>query len=77
MLIGYARVSKADGSQHLDLPGRFTVPHGIATDSHGNIYVGELSSRYWSSVSKEPVPKKRRVIHRLRKLDASLMTRVA
>jgi Beta-propeller repeat len=52
------------------LPGQFTTPHGIAVDSQGNIYVGELSGRYWPHFSKDPVPEKRRVIHRLRKITA-------
>ena len=52
------------------LPGQFTTPHGIAVDSQGNIYVGELSGRSWPRFSKGPVPEKRRVIHRLRKITA-------
>ena len=52
------------------LPGQFTSPHGIAVDSRGNIYVGELSGRSWSRFSKDPAPKKRRVIHRLKKVAA-------
>ena len=52
------------------LPGQFTSPHCIAVDSRGNIYVGELSGRSWSRFSKDPAPKKRRVIHRLRKVAA-------
>ena len=50
--------------------GRFTMPHGIAVDGRGNIYVGELSSRYWPLLSRDPVPARRRVIHRLRKVAA-------
>ena len=50
------------------LPGQFTSPHGIAVDSRGNIYVGELSGRSWSRFSKDPAPAKRRVIHRLVKV---------
>jgi sugar lactone lactonase YvrE len=52
------------------LPGQFTSPHGIAVDSKGNIYVGELSGRSWSRFSKEPTPQKRRVIHRLKRVNA-------
>ena len=52
------------------LPGQFTSPHGIAVDSRGNIYVGELSGRSWSRFSKDPAPAKRRVIHKLVKVAA-------
>ncbi len=52
------------------LPGQFTSPHGIAVDSRGNIFVGELSGRSWSRFSNDPAPAKRRVIHRLAKVAA-------
>jgi sugar lactone lactonase YvrE len=51
-------------------PGQFTSPHGIAVDGHGNIYVGELSGRTWPRFSKEPPPKRLRVIHKLVKTSA-------
>jgi DNA-binding beta-propeller fold protein YncE len=60
-----ARLGKPHGGI---LPGQFTSPHGIAVDSRGNIFVGELSGRSWSRFSTDPVPAKRRVIHRLRKV---------
>jgi sugar lactone lactonase YvrE len=57
------------GKMHAGLaPGQFTSPHGIAVDGHGNIYVGELSGRTWPRFSKEPPPKRLRVIHKLAKL---------
>ena len=28
-------------------PGRFIAPHGIAVDSHGDVYIGELSAAGW------------------------------
>ncbi|HLY45130.1 MAG TPA: peptidyl-alpha-hydroxyglycine alpha-amidating lyase family protein [Stellaceae bacterium] len=62
-----ARLGKPHGGM---LPGQFTSPHGIAVDSHGNIFVGELSGRSWSRFSKDPAPKKPRVLHRLRKVAA-------
>ena len=62
-----ARLGKPHGGI---LPGQFTSPHGIAVDSRGNIYVGELSGRSWGRFSKEPTPKKLRVIHKLVKLAA-------
>jgi len=59
------------GKPHAGIaPGQFTSPHGIAVDRSGNIYVGELSGRSWSRFSKGPVPQKRRVIHRLKKVLA-------
>jgi DNA-binding beta-propeller fold protein YncE len=62
-----ARLGKPHGGI---LPGQFTSPHGIAVDSRGNIYVGELSGRSWGRFSKEPMPQKLRVIHRLHKVAA-------
>ncbi len=49
-------------------PGQFTSPHGIAVDSKGNIYVGELSGRSWSRFAEGPAPARRRVIHKLVKV---------
>ncbi|MBV9556608.1 MAG: SBBP repeat-containing protein, partial [Pseudolabrys sp.] len=46
-------------------PGQFTSPHGIAVDSRGNIYVGELSARAWPRFSKEPPPRRLRTLHQL------------
>ena len=38
-------------------PGQFYSPHGIAIDSRGDLYVGEVSSRAWPSLfPEEPVP---------------------
>ena len=62
-----ARLGKTPGGI---LPGQFTTPHGIAVDCQGNIYVGELSGKSWSRFSQDPLPAKRRVIHRLRKITA-------
>ena len=59
------------GKMHTGLaPGQFTSPHGIAVDGHGDIYVGELSARVWARLSKEPTPKRTRVIHKLVKTAA-------
>jgi len=62
-----ARLGKPHGGMG---PGQFTSPHGIAVDNSGNIYVGELTGRSWSRFSKDPVPKKLRVIHKLAKIAA-------
>ena len=59
------------GKMHTGLaPGQFTSRHGIAVDGHGDIYVGELSARVWARLSKEPTPKRIRVIHKLVKTAA-------
>ena len=59
------------GKMHAGLaPGQFTSPHGMAVDGHGNIYVGELSGRSWARFSKDPQPKRLRVIHKLVKTAA-------
>jgi hypothetical protein len=52
------------------VPGRFTAPHGIAVDAAANIYVGELSTRAWPRFSKDPPPRRLRVIHKLVKVAA-------
>ena len=44
-------------------PGQFTAPHGIAVDSRGDIYVGEVS---WSAYGRELDPP--RVVRSFRKL---------
>jgi sugar lactone lactonase YvrE len=57
------------GKMHAGLdPGHFTSPHGMAVDRHANIYIGELSGRTWGRFSKEPKPKRLRVIHKLVKI---------
>jgi DNA-binding beta-propeller fold protein YncE len=62
-----ARLGKTPGGM---FAGGFTSPHGIAVDSKGSIYVGELSGRSWSRFADGEAPKKRRVIHKLAKANA-------
>lgn len=51
------------------MPGQFLSPHGIAVDSRGDIYVGEVASRGWSSLFPGvPEPADLRRIHKLVKL---------
>ena len=57
-----ARLGKTPGGM---FAGGFTSPHGIAVDSKGDIYVGELSGRSWERFATGEAPKKRRVIHKL------------
>ncbi len=44
-------------------PGQFIAPHGIATDSRGDIYVAEVSNTYW------PILFGRKPDHELRSLQ--------
>ena len=46
-------------------PGQFIAPHGIAVDSHGDIYVGEVSYTAWSHVNEGPPPPGLRSLRKL------------
>ena len=48
-------------------PGRFIAPHGIAVDSRGDIYVGEVS--YTIRGSRMDPPRELRSLSKLRKID--------
>lgn len=37
-----------------EAPDQFIAPHGIAVDSHGDIYVGEVANTYWPILFGEP-----------------------
>jgi DNA-binding beta-propeller fold protein YncE len=52
-------------------PGHFIAPHGIAVDSRGDIYVGELPNATWTAVFAEerPKPSAPRTLVKLVKLD--------
>jgi hypothetical protein len=54
-----------------EAPGQFTTPHGLAIDSHGDIYVGEVS---WSGYGRRlPEPRTARSF-RLPQARADLLT---
>ena len=46
-------------------PNQFLAPHGLAVDSYGDIYVGEVSYTNWPSISDEPVPRHLRTLRKL------------
>jgi sugar lactone lactonase YvrE len=53
-------------------PGQLIAPHGIAVDSHGDLYVAELSNRAWPLVFPElPRPKHLTTVHKLRAVRPS------
>jgi DNA-binding beta-propeller fold protein YncE len=59
------------GDRHAGLnPGQFVAPHGIAIDSRGDIYVGEVSVTAWSAVFPDRTrPTPVRTLRKLIKLD--------
>jgi len=54
---------------HGQAPGQFMSPHGIAVDSRGDIYVGEVSVASWPSLFPgQPRPEKLRSLQKLVKI---------
>jgi hypothetical protein len=51
-----------------EAPGQFIAPHGIAVDSHGDIYVGEVS--FTIRGSKLDPPRELRSLSKLRRVRA-------
>ena len=51
-------------------PGKFVAPHGLALDSRGDIYVGEVSYTNWAGTHPgTPVPKYLRSLQKLEKVN--------
>jgi hypothetical protein len=49
-----------------DRPDQFVAPHGMAVDSHGDIYVGEVSFTAWSQIyPNKEIPKGLRTLRKL------------
>jgi hypothetical protein len=54
---------------HGQSPGQFMSPHGLAVDSRGDIYVGEVSVASWSSLFPgQPRPDNLRSLQKLVKV---------
>jgi DNA-binding beta-propeller fold protein YncE len=61
------RVLTRIGDPHAGLgPTAFLAPHGVAVDSRGDVYVGEVSWTLWPSLYDTPRPE---VLRSLRKLE--------
>ena len=58
-----AQLARLGDARLGEQPGRFTAPHGLAVDSHGDIYVGEVSWSAYGSLLDPP-----RTARSLRKL---------
>jgi DNA-binding beta-propeller fold protein YncE len=66
-----ARVGREENAHGQD-PGQFMSPHGITVDSHGDLYVGEVSVASWPSLFPgKPMPPKLRSLQKLTKLPAA------
>jgi DNA-binding beta-propeller fold protein YncE len=65
-----ALVARLGGEQGSGLePGKFIAPHGVAVDSRGDIYVGEVSYTDWPTTHPDvPIPKRLRSLQKLQKL---------
>jgi DNA-binding beta-propeller fold protein YncE len=52
-------------------PGQFLSPHGIAVDSHGDLYVGEVAVTAWPSLFPgQPIPRPIRSLQKFIKVEA-------
>jgi hypothetical protein len=63
-------VSRLGGESGAGLEvGRFLAPHGLAMDSHGDIYVGEVAYTNWkTSFPNETMPRPLRSLQKLAKM---------
>ena len=56
-------------------PGQFLSPHGLAVDSQGNLYVGEVGSRAWPQrFPGQPIPPDIHRVHKLTRIAAAEAT---
>ena len=59
----------SETNPHGQEPGQFMSPHGIAVDSRGDIYVGEVSVASWPSLFPgQPRPANLRSLQKLSKV---------
>jgi hypothetical protein len=50
-------------------PTEFLAPHGLAVDSHGDLYIGEVSWTNWPQTFRDkPRPDNLRSLHKFRKV---------
>jgi DNA-binding beta-propeller fold protein YncE len=61
------------GGRHAGLGrGEFIAPHGIAVDSHGDVYVGEVSYTIWPDLfANEPRPAGLRSLQKFRRVRSA------
>jgi sugar lactone lactonase YvrE len=56
-------------------PDQFIAPHGIAVDSHGDVYVGEVANGQWPAYSSSPAPVGLTTLRKLSRLPDVLAAR--
>ena len=57
------------GGQHAGLgPAEFIAPHGLAVDSRGDLYLGEVSWTNYNTFFRGPIPADLRSLHKFRRL---------
>ena len=53
-------------------PGQFISPHGLAVDSHGDLYVGEVAYTAWTSLfPDQPKPRRIRSLQKYERVRAA------
>ncbi len=53
-------------------PGQFISPHGLAVDSRGDLYVGEVAYTAWpSNFPGQPMPRRIRALQKFERVPAS------
>jgi DNA-binding beta-propeller fold protein YncE len=67
-LSGKKLASIGEAAPGQDSPAQFWAPHGIAADSHGDIYVGEVSYSHYGLASAPP-PWTRRCLRKLVRVE--------
>jgi hypothetical protein len=70
-------VLDSSGQQHAAIdfgppglgPGRMVAPHGIAVDSRGDVYIGEVSYSAWpGTFPQQPPPERIPSLHKLSRI---------
>jgi hypothetical protein len=63
------RIARLGGAGPGMGPTEFLAPHGLTVDSHGDLYVGEVSWTNWPQTwPNEPRPDNLRSLHKFRKV---------
>lgn len=67
---GGAVIARHGSTEVGTAPDQFLAPHGIAVDSHGDVYVGEVSNVNWPTYQEGPLPPDLTTLRKLTRLSA-------